>query len=164
MLRIESWTFEEVQDRLIEAMHLWARSPGQGRWPFASDAPWHLLTRQARLDAGRVKGMDMMRMLQEDDERETQQWQGRDRPRPLSRAEVARRDEASEWLGVVPAQDRRVVVLALIDIARGRRVSWLRMRRHLGVELTGEALSYRYRKAIGTIAAHLNRSGVSKAA
>jgi hypothetical protein len=164
LLRVESWTFDEVQDRLIEAMHLWARSPGQGRWPFALDAPWHLLTRQARLDAGRVKGMDMMRALQEDDERETQQWQGRDRPRPLSRAEVARRDEASEWLGLVRAHDRRVVVIALTDIARGRRVSWLRMRRHLGVELTGEALSWRYRQAIRRIAEHLTRNDVSKAA
>jgi hypothetical protein len=39
------WTFDAVEERLIEAMRLWWRSPGGGRWPFASDAPWHLMTR-----------------------------------------------------------------------------------------------------------------------
>jgi hypothetical protein len=158
------WSVEEVERRLVEALHLWSRSPGEGRWPFASDAPWHLMTRKVRADAGRVKGMDLARVLQDDDEHETRQWQGRDRPVPLSRSEVALRDQASAWLALVPEADRRLVVLALFDLARGRRVSWLRLKHSLEVTLTGEALSWRYRKALKAIADHLNRAGAQAAA
>jgi hypothetical protein len=75
------WTFDAVQERLIEAMRLWWRSPGRRRWPFAGDAPWHLMTRKTRISAGMVKGMEMTRLLQEDDAEETRRWQGRERSR-----------------------------------------------------------------------------------
>src|SRR4051812_16360430 len=102
------WTFDAVQERLVEGMRLWWRSPGEGKWPFASDAPWHLMTRRTRLSAGMVKGMEMTRLLQEDDAEETRRWQGREKPGPLSREDVAMRDEASEWLTWVDERDRRL--------------------------------------------------------
>jgi hypothetical protein len=158
------WSAEEVERRLVEALQLWQRSPGTGRWPFASDAPWHLMTRAARAEAGRVKGMELWRVLQEDDERETQQWQGRDRPLPLSRAQIALRDQASEWLALVPESERQIVVLATFDLARGRRVSWLAMRECVGVKLGADGLRRRYAKAIADLAGLLNARGVKAAA
>jgi hypothetical protein len=151
----EGWSFEEVEQRMVEAVLLWDRSPGQGRWPFASDGPWHLLTRQVR--AGSAE--DVWR-------HESDEVQRGDAPRSrisLTLAEVATRDQASEWLAILPQHDRRLVVLALTDKARGRRVSWLRMRTRLDVQVTGEALSWRYRQAIRRIAEHLTSTRVAKA-
>jgi hypothetical protein len=158
------WSAEEVEQRLVDALNLWRRSPGEGRWPFASDAPWHLMTRAVRAEAGTVKGMELWRVMQEDDDSETRQWQGRDRPQPLTRDEVALRDQASEWLAIVPAADRRIVVLALSDLVRGRRVSWLAMRAEVGVKLGADGLRRRYTRALAAIAAHLNRTGGKVAA
>lgn len=158
------WTFEEVQARLVEAVHLWRRSPGEARWPFATDAPWHLMTRATRADAGRVKGMDLQRVLNEDDEQETKQWQGRERPRALTREEIARRDQASEWLALVEEADRRILVLALYDLAAGRRVSWMAMRGQVGVTLGAGGLARRYSQAITRITTRLNRSRVGAVA
>lgn len=158
------WTVEEVEQRLVDALHLWARSPGERRWPFASDAPWHLMTRKTRVAIGvegGLKGRELQLHMQAQDAEEAKRGP---KPLPLSRGEVAMRDQASEWLGYVPERDRRLVVLALFDISLGRRVSWLRMRRRLDVALTGEALSYRYRKALEAIAKRLNASGVRVAA
>lgn len=154
--KMVGWSFEEVEQSLVEAMLLWSRSPGQGRWPFATDGPWHLLTRQVR--AGSAD--DVWRHESDAVKR------GDISPARISLtlAEVATRDQVSEWLAIVPEQDRRLVVLALCDMARGRRVSWLRMRTRLDVQLTGEALSWRYRQAIRRIAAHLSANGVAKAA
>ena len=44
---VEWWTFDLVREALVETIVLWRRSPGQGRWPFASDGPWHLMSREA---------------------------------------------------------------------------------------------------------------------
>lgn len=152
------WTFDLVEERLVEAMQLWARSPGGGTNPFATDAPWQLLTRKVRLEAGNVKGMDITRQLQEDDDNETRFWQGRERRGPLTRDEVARRDEASEWLAIVPDRDRQLMIVALASKARGDgRVKWDAIWRANGKGRPGpEGLQMRYRRAVSTICRHLN--------
>lgn len=154
---INFWTFDAVQERLVEALHLWERSPGGGRWPFAGDGPWQLITRKVRMAEGMVMGMDITRLLQEDDDAETRQWLGRERRRSLSRDEVARRDEASEWLAFVPAEDRELVVLALGCLAKGaKHVPWMRLRKPLGVKFGADGLRKRYSRAITAIAVALN--------
>lgn len=151
------WSYVDIEERLVEAMTLWARTPGDGRWPFASDAPWHLLTRKARAEAGQIKGMDMLRLLQDDDDSETRHWQGRDRAGPLTRDDVARRDEASEWLTLVPERDRQLVIIALADKVRGVRVKWDAIWRANGRGRPGpEGLQMRYGRAIATICQSLN--------
>jgi hypothetical protein len=40
------WSFAEVQEDLVEVMQMWWRAPGGGRWPFASDGPWHLIRKE----------------------------------------------------------------------------------------------------------------------
>jgi hypothetical protein len=138
-------------------MRLWWRSPGEGRWPFAGDAPWHLMTRRTRLGEGLIKGMDITRLLQEDDAEETRRWQGRERRGPLSREEIARRDEATEWLTWIEADSRKVVVSACAQIAAGRtNIDWRRVRRSLGREMSRQGLYKRHAVAIHAIAKRLN--------
>jgi hypothetical protein len=108
---------------------------------------------------GMVKGMDITRLLQEDDDAETSQWLGRERRGALTRDEVARRDEASEWLRFVPDADRELVVLALGCLANGQKhVPWMRLRRPLGVQYGADGLRKRYCRALAGIAERLNRA------
>ena len=83
------YSFSDVEDGLVEAARLWRRSPGGGRWPFASDGPWHLMTRATRagstIDAWRVE-IDEIALKPEP------------ATLPLTRAQIAARDAASAWL------------------------------------------------------------------
>lgn len=143
------WTYEMVEARLVEAMELWRRSPGGGRWPFASDAPWHLMRRFNEAGQGfefhDARGGDM---------------KSSDvplRPLPLSIEEVAERDAVSEWVPrYVPERDRRLVSVVLVIKASGARVSWLRLRRRFGQEIGGHGLRKRYARAINCICIALN--------
>lgn len=151
------WTFDAVEERLIEAVALWRRSPGGGRWPFAGDAPWQLMTRKTRIEAGDFRGREMQLRMQAEDAEEAKRWEGRDRFGPLSRDDVARRDEASEWLGYVEPASRRVVILALVQLEAGRtNVDWLRIKRALGAEIESKGIYRRYTRAIAAIARRLN--------
>lgn len=136
-------TFAEVEARLVAAIELWRRSPGGGRWPFASDAPWHLMTRETRLGDYDARGGDLEapppRML------------------PLSIAEVAMRDQASAWLALIDERDRRLVVLAVTELARGaQRVPWNKLRRAMGLMLGAGGLARRYERAIGGVCRAVN--------
>lgn len=137
------WTFDTVQDALVEAHDLWRRSPRVGHRPIKSCWPNEMLQ---RIDAGDLdaRGGDMVAPEL--------------RPLPLSRAEVARRDEVSEWLEYVPSDlNRRIVVLAVAQLASGRsQVSWRKVQRRLRSERGRGALGDRYNKAVGAITAALN--------
>lgn len=131
------WTFDMVEERLVETVHLWRRSPGDGRSPFATDGPWELVKRE-------VYGPDV----------------DKDAPLPrlpLRRSEVAARDEASGWLLIVPERDRRLVVLAVTELAKGAaQVPWMRLRRPMGLKLGADGLRKRYTRAIQAICQRLN--------
>ena len=130
------WTFDAVQARMVEAVQLWWRMPGGGQSPYAADGPWDLI----RAEWGDYYDPD-----------------ARPRPLPLSRAEVGRMTEASEWMAWVPERDRRLVTLALAMLAKGAaQVAWMRLRRPLGVRLGADGLRKRYGRAISAIAARLN--------
>jgi hypothetical protein len=151
------WTYEAVLERLIDTMRLWWRSPGSGRWPFASDAPWHLMTRKTRIEAGDFKGREMQLRMQAEDAEEAKRWEGRDRSGPLSRDEVALRDETTEWLTWIEADSRKVVVAAVAQLASGRNsVDWRRVKAALGAEVAAKGLYRRYTRAITAIAKRLN--------
>lgn len=150
------YTFEAVQERMVEAMLLWKRSPANGLGPssgsgYATDAPWQLLTKVTRASAGDLALMEMWRIEQDE---------ARLNPEvrlPLSRADMRRRDEASEWLAHVPERDRRLVVLALLSLASGAKgVPWLRLRRALGVQFGAHGLRKRYDRALAGVAQALN--------
>lgn len=156
------WSYQSVQAALVEAVVLTWRSESSGRWPFASDAPWQLMTRAARAQAGEVKGMDLQRLLLEDDERETRQWQGRERKRALTAEEVDWRDAVLAWLPIVPDRDRRIVVLAVRQLAAGRsQVDWLAVKRRIGVDIGRRGVGMRYSRAISAIAKALNAGQIA---
>lgn len=158
--RDDFWTFDAVKERLIEAMLLWKRSPGGGKWPFAGDAPWQLMTRRTRVLVGiegGLKGRELQLFMQAEDAEETRQWQGRDRPGPLSRDDVARRDEATEWLTWVAEDSRKVVVAVLAQLARGaQRIDWARVKREIGSEGGNKGVYRRSTRALSGIAERLN--------
>ena len=131
------WTFDAVQERLVETVHLWRRMPGGGHWPFANDGPWHLVK-------GELYGPDVDK-------------DAPIRPLPLRRAEVAAMEEASAWLEWVCERDRRLVVLAITALAKGAaQVPWMALRRPMGLKLGAHGLRKRYSRAIQTICARLN--------
>lgn len=129
-------SFDDVQARLVEAMLFCWQSEG-GNWPFAKDGPWNLVTRE-------LYGPDV----------------DKDAPLPrlpLSRAQMARRDQAIAWLAYAPEVDRRLVVLAVRELAKGvQRVPWLRLRKAMGMRLGAGGLQRRYDKAVGTIVRAVN--------
>lgn len=131
------WTFDMVQERLVEAVHLWRRSPGDGRSPYATDGPWELASSD-------LWGPDVDKDAPL-------------RPLPLRRREVAARDEASAWLLFVPERDRRLVVLAVTALAKGyKQVPWMDLRRPMGVKLGADGLRMRYGRAIRRICERLS--------
>lgn len=143
---VEWWTFDLVRDVLVETAGLWARSPGVGRSPFATDGPWALMLREAAAgdyDArGGFDGSSAVSL----------------RPLPLSREDVERRDRVSEWVLLVPDPfDRRLMAACLAWYARGyKALPWRRIMRQLGVERGQEGLKKRWRKAVSAIAVALN--------
>jgi hypothetical protein len=94
-------TFAAVQDRLVEAMRHWWRSPD-------SDCRFSL--------GGRVSAI-WRQALSEPAFIDIQE--AALRPLPLSRADIARMSEASEWLAFVGERDRKLVTLALVKLASG---------------------------------------------
>jgi hypothetical protein len=133
------WTYDAVEERLVETVRCWWRMPGGGGWPFASDGPWHLIRK------------------------EWEDWDARDpkplRRMPLSRAEMRDMAEATEWLTWIGDDgQRRALVGGLLDRAKGRkRIGWEALRERLGEpELTGAAIQYRYSRAVTFIANVLN--------
>jgi hypothetical protein len=163
------WTYAAVEERLVEAMLLWRRSPGDARWPFAADAPWHLMTRRTRIEAGGLKGRELQLHMQAEDAEETRRWQGVDRRGPLSRDEVSLRDETSEWLGWVAADARRVVIAVLLQLAGGRAsIDWRRVKAMVGTDaisgIGNKGVYRRYTRAISAITKRLNADAVKHAA
>jgi hypothetical protein len=131
------WTFDMVEERLVETVHLWWRSPGGGRSPYATDGPWELVKRD-------LWGPDVDKDAPL-------------RPLPLRRREVAARDEVSAWLLLVPERDRKLVVLAVTMLAKGHsQVQWMELRKPLGVSFGADGLRMRYSRALQTICKRLN--------
>lgn len=142
------WTYEEVQEDLVEARRLWRRAPGGGRWPFAGDGPWHLVSKEtAAGDYDEKHG-------NEDAEA---------RPLPLSRAELRMMEQISEWLQYAPERDRQLIVVVLSQLARGaKRVSWTKVQRRLDSENSSRGLGMRYSRAIAKIAQELTKRRVAR--
>lgn len=141
---VEWWTFDLVREALVETAVLWRRSPGGGRWPFASDGPWHLMSREA-FDYDARGGFDTSSDVAL-------------RPLPLDQDEVAWRDLVSEWIMIVPAaDDRRLLALCLDFYARGyRQLPWRRIKRAMGIAHGEAGLRKRFERAVGAIAQGLN--------
>jgi hypothetical protein len=130
---------DDVEAALVEAWGLWRRSPGGGRWPFASDGPWHLVQRETRAGDYDARGGDG------------------EAPPPrepgLSVAEVAARDRATVLLAMVPERDRRLVCIVIEQLGRGAaRPDWGLVLVKMGMARGKEGLRKRYRRALEDVA------------
>lgn len=145
MLPSTFWTFDMVQERLVEAIIICWRNPDRERGWQRLRSAWPDVLREVSAgdyDArcGDLSSSDVSI-----------------RPASLTRAEVAEMDEAFGWLDAVPAKDRKLVGLAIVQLARGQReVSWLRMLRPMGLARGSDGLRMRYGRAIAGIAGRLN--------
>lgn len=144
--RVE-WSWKAVEDRMVDAMrHWWRSSDSEARYNLGGriSSIW----RQAwtdRLDLIRHDGLVDLKAEEP-------------RPLPLSRDDIARMVEASEWLRFVPDRDRRLVIVVLVKLASGHKtVPWLTIWKALGRGKPGpEGLRSRYSRAITCIANALN--------
>lgn len=133
------WTFEAVQERLVEALTLWRRAPDRERGWLHVKAYWPEMRRHHHYG-------------------DYADAEATPRALPLSRADVARMTEAAEWLAFVPERDRRLVVLALSEFAGGAsQVSWSRLKRAMDIQFGVHGLRKRYSRAITGICTALNR-------
>ncbi|QAY77911.1 hypothetical protein [Sphingosinicella sp. BN140058] len=142
-----SFTFQQVEDRLVEAMDLWRRSPDRERGWLHVKACWPEVVRQG----WRVNTDG------EHDEREAVQEPRRPRP---TRAQIEAMVEASEWLLLAPEEDRRLVAAVLVCYARGmKKVPWMKIWDRFGRGRPGpDGLRMRYSRAITAIAKALGQN------
>ncbi len=133
-------TFTEVEDRLVEAMLTCWRYPDRERGWQRIRSAWPEITRDVvagDYDARGGDGSSSDVAL---------------RPASQTRAEVAEMEEAFGWLDAIEPEDRRLVGLAIIQLARGKReVPWVDLLRRMGVERGADGLRMRYGRAINAI-------------
>lgn len=134
------WTFEMVQERLIEALLCMRRLPDR-------EAGWQRV---------RANWPDVVMHSFFGDYGDTDP-DARPRPLPLTRRALAEMEEAGEWLMIVKPEDRRLVALAISCLARGdARVPWMQLRGAMGVRFGADGLRKRYGRAINAICNRLN--------
>lgn len=138
------WTFEAVQERLVEAMRCAWQQPDRERGWLTVRAYWPEMRRHNHFgDYGDVDAAP--------------------RPVPLSRAQLARMDEAFAWVDAVDAGDRRLVGLVLTRLAAGdKQVPWSRLKRSMGIAYGVHGLRKRYSRAMHKICVRAN-AGLARA-
>jgi hypothetical protein len=138
-------SFDDVQDRLVEAMLTCWRYPDRERgwqtlrcaWPEISRDVW-----AGDYDARGGDGTSGDVAL---------------RPASQTRIEIAEMDEAFGWLDAIAPADRKLIGLAIRELARGRReVSWSRLKAAMGIKRGSDGLRMRYGRSITAICTALN--------
>lgn len=137
------WSFDDVEERLVEALELWRRSPDRERGWLHVKAFWPEIRRSGvfQIVGGEIDHPEEKPEL---------------KPRPLTRAEVRDMMEASDWLRHVPDADRRLVAIVLGYKVLGKQPSWTAIKRRLGISFGVHGLRKRYSRAITSICAALN--------
>jgi hypothetical protein len=140
-------TFDQVEERLIEAMLLWRRAPDRERGWLTVRAFWPEIARQ-----GWRVGVDG-----EWDERADEEERQEPRPLPLTRAQVAEMNQVGEWFVILPEADRKLVAMAIAALASGKkRIPWSRLLKPMGMKRGAGSLAKRYGRALGYLAFRLN--------
>lgn len=138
-------TFDDVQERLIEAVITSWRLPDRHRAWLRVRSAWPDVLRE--LAAG---DYDARGGLEAGDQVEV-------RPASLTRADHDEMEEAFGWMAAVSQEDRRLVAMVIGELARGQReVSWRRMLGRMGLTRGADGLRMRYGRAIQAIAAFKN--------
>ena len=163
-------SYKQVEAELIEAVRLSRRMPGNGGGPaYATDGPWHLLTKLARASAAALSDRDgaaeWEAMRLEIEQQHLRDARNETRTVPLTVREVDWMESRFAWLLLVPEADRKLVWVALVEHATAKgRVSWRRIRERLMENRQWQLLStgtkglgMRYSRAIGGLTQALNR-------
>jgi hypothetical protein len=128
------YTFDTVQERLVEAVIMLWRLPDREKgWHrgVAKDGPWD----QIVAEWGDYADDDVQPATP-----------------GMTQEEMAEMEEALSWMAHVPDRDRRLVGLAIVQLARGgREVSWRRLLAPMGLALGTDGLRMRYGRAINAI-------------
>jgi len=136
------WTFETVQDRLVEAMLTCWRHPDRERGWQRLRAFWPDIQRDVLAGDYDARGGELSSS------------EVALRPASLTRLETAEMEEAFGWLDHIQPADRKLVGLAITALASGKReVPWRRLLRPMGLTHGSEGLRVRYGRAIAAIAA-----------
>ena len=144
-------TFDDVQDRLVEAMLTCWRYPDRERgwqtlrcaWPEISRDVW-----AGDYDARGGDGTSADVAL---------------RPASQTRIDIAEMEEAFGWLDAIAPDDRKLIGLAIRELARGKReVSWRRLKAAMGIAQGSDGLRMRYGRAITAICIARNGGNPSR--
>nr|WP_277924243.1 hypothetical protein [Sphingomonas sp. CROZ-RG-20F-R02-07] len=80
-----------------------------------------------------------------------------------TRADIAAMDEAFGWLDAVAPAERKLVGLAIRELARGKReVSWNRLLAPMGLRRGSDGLRMRYGRALNSICIAVNGGNPSR--
>ncbi len=135
-------TFDQVQDRLVEAVLLLWRLPDREKGWLRVRAMWPDVQREAQFDADGGNHADL---------------DAEPRIPPATRHEIAEMEVALGWMRFVVDRDRRLVGLAIRQLARGaREVQWRALLAPMGLKLGADGLRMRYGRALAAIAAGIN--------
>ncbi len=135
-----SMSFDDVQDRLVEAMLTCWQYPDRERgwqtlrcaWPEISRDVW-----AGDYDARGGDGTSADVAL---------------RPASQTREDIAEMEEAFGWLDAIAPDDRKLIGLAIRELARGKRsVSWSKLKAAMGIVRGSDGLRMRYGRAIASI-------------
>lgn len=146
-LPASAWTFDAVQDRLVEAIITCWRNPDRERGWQRVRSTWPEITREQAAGDYDARGGDGSSSDVEI------------RPAALTRRDVAEMDEAFGWMDGIAPDDRKIVGLAIAQLARGRReVSWRSVLHAMGLRHGSDGMRMRYGRTIADVAARLNEA------
>jgi hypothetical protein len=137
--------FEDVEDRLVEALRTcWRHADRERGWQQLRSA-WPEISRDVLAgdyDARGGDGTSSDVVI---------------RPAAMTRQDVAEMEEAFGWLDGIDPIDRKVIGLAINQLARGRReVPWRSLLPAMGLTRGVEGLRKRYSRAITAICHRAN--------
>ncbi|MDK8186710.1 hypothetical protein [Sphingomonas zeae] len=140
-----AWTFDMVQDRLVEAMvTCWRGGDRERAWLHVRSA-WPEIQRDRNAGDYDARGG------------EASSSEVALRSASLTRVEVAEMEEAFAWVGRLSVVDRKVLAVAIGQLASGKReVDWGRVLRKLDQATGRDGLRMRYARAIASICEVLN--------
>lgn len=133
-------TFTGLEDRLVEALCICWRDADRARgWQHVKSA-WPEIMREAHLGDYVEPSSDAAI-----------------RPAALTRQDVAEMEEAFDWLNAADPTDRKLIGLAINQLARGKReISWIAMLPVMGLPRGAEGLRMRYGRAMTAICNAVN--------
>jgi len=143
-------SFDDVQDRLVEAMLTCWRYPDRERGWQTLRCAWPEISRDVWAGDYDARGGDGT--------------SGDVALRPVSqtRIEIAEMDEAFGWLDAIAPADRKLIGLAIRELARGRReIPWRSLMPLLGIRMGVTGVQMRYSRTITAICHAVNRRNPS---